>query len=151
VHIYNQDPTLAPPGKTTMIVMIPAQIDYWRNLANDRNSYKKKKKQIGDTIVRALEQRFPGISKQVEMIDVATPLTWERYTGNWKGSFEGWLPTPQNMMTPMIKTLPGLANFYMVGQWVHPGGGLPPCVMHGREIIQLLCQLDKKEFTTTVA
>ena len=50
-------------------------------------------------MVSLLEQRFPGIAEQVEMVDVATPLTFERYTGNWQGSFEGWLITPQNAQT----------------------------------------------------
>ena len=48
------------------------------------------------------------------MVDVATPLTFERYTGNWKGSFEGWLITPQNASTMtkrMPQTLPGLQRF----------------------------------------
>jgi len=150
VHIYNQDPTLAPPGKTSMVIMINSKIEYWQEIAKDKAAYKKKKKKIGKIIVKLLEERFPGISKDVEMIDVATPLTWVRYTGNWKGSFEGWLPSPQNAMMPMSKTLPGVNNFYMVGQWVQPGGGLPPCLMGGREIIQTICRVDNKEFMTTV-
>ena len=47
-------------------------------------------------VVTALEEHYPGIGADVEMVDVATPLTFERYTGNWKGSFEGWLITPEN-------------------------------------------------------
>jgi len=53
---------------------------------------------------------------QVEMVDVATLLNFERYTGNWKGSFEGWLLIPQNsftVMNRMRQTLSGLQNFYM--------------------------------------
>jgi len=150
VHIYNQDPTLAPPGKTSLVIMLPSKIDYWRELVKKRTAYNKKKKQIGQIVVALLEQRFPGISEQVEMIDVATPLTWERYTGNWNGSFEGWMPPPQNIMKPMSKTLPGLDNFYMVGQWVGPGGGLPTGLIHGREVIQTLCAQDGSQFITTV-
>ena len=103
--------------------------------------------------VELLEQRFPGIAGQVEMVDVATPLTFERYTGNWKGTFEGWLITPQNahtMMNPMSLGLPGLQNFYMCGQWVQPGGGLPTGVMSGRRLVQALCKEDSKEFQTSV-
>ncbi len=128
MHIFNQDPTLAPPGKTSLVVMLPSSYDYWKELAQDRAAYEEKKDQVARTVVELLDQRFPGISGQVEMVDVATPLTFERYTGNWKGSFEGWLITPQNaatMMKPMSQTLPGLENFYMCGQWVEPGGGLP--------------------------
>jgi len=31
----------------------------------------------------------------------------------------------------MQKTLPGLANFYLAGHWVEPGGGLPAAAMSG--------------------
>ncbi len=154
VHIFNQDPTLAPPGKTSLTVMMNSNYDYWKSLAQDRAAYDAKKDEAAHTIVTLLDQRFPGISEQVEMVDVATPLTFERYTGNWRGSFEGWLITPQNastVMKPMRQTVPGLAAFYMCGQWVEPGGGLPTGVMSGRRLVQALCKEDRKTFETTLA
>jgi phytoene dehydrogenase-like protein len=154
VHIYNQDPTLAPPGKTSLVVMMPSDYTYWAELAQDRAAYDEKKHQVGRTVVELLEQRFPGISQQIEMVDVATPLTFERYTGNWKGSFEGWLLTPDNasvVMKPMRQTLPGLQGFYMCGQWVEPGGGLPTGVMSGRRLVQALCKEDGRTFETSMA
>jgi phytoene dehydrogenase-like protein len=30
--------------------------------------------------------------------------------------------------------LPGLGHFYMVGQWISPGGGLPSGLMTGRSV-----------------
>jgi phytoene dehydrogenase-like protein len=54
------------------------------------------------------------------------------------------------MSRRMSKTLPGLANFYMVGQWVEPGGGLPPAALSGRNVTQLLCKRDGKKFVTQV-
>jgi len=153
VHIFNQDPTLAPAGKTSMVVMLPSKYEYWQALAQDRAAYDEKKDQVARTVVGLLDQRFPGIAEQVEMVDVATPLTFERYTGNWKGSFEGWLITPQNassVMKPMSQTLPGLQNMYMCGQWVQPGGGLPTGVMSARRLLQALCKEDGKKFETTV-
>jgi phytoene dehydrogenase-like protein len=154
VHYYNQDPTLAPAGKTTLVVMLPSKYDYWKQLAQDESAYQQKKEEVKRTVVELLEQRFPGISQQVEMADVATPLTYERYTGNWKGSFEGWLLTPENVSTVMKRlpqTLPGLQSFYMCGQWVEPGGGLPTSIMSGRRLLQTLCKEDGKKFHTTVA
>ncbi|MBN1890648.1 MAG: NAD(P)/FAD-dependent oxidoreductase [Thermoflexales bacterium] len=153
VHIFNQDPNLAPAGKTSLSIMLNSSYEYWKDLAQDRAAYDEKKDQVARTVVELLEQRFPGISGQVEMVDVATPLTFERYTGNWKGTFEGWLITPQNahtMMKPMSLTLPGLQDFYMCGQWVQPGGGLPTGVMLGRRLTQTLCKQDGKKFQTTV-
>jgi hypothetical protein len=45
------------------------------------------------------------------MCNVATPLTFERMTGNWKASNVGWKLTPEQGMTTIPKTLPGLENF----------------------------------------
>jgi len=154
VHIFNQDPTLAPEGKTSVVVMMPSCYKYWKDLWEDKAAYDEKKSQVAHTVVELLEQRFPGISSQVEMVDVATPMTFEHYTGNWQGSFEGWLITPQNasvIMKPMSQTLPGLQNFYMCGQWVEPGGGLPTGVMSGRKLVQMICKHDGKRFVTTVS
>ncbi|UCF62377.1 MAG: hypothetical protein JSV37_06675, partial [Anaerolineaceae bacterium] len=63
----------------------------------------------------------------------------------------GWLLTKETLPLKIIgmrNTLPGLNDFYMTGQWVEPGGGLPIVAMSGRNIIQQICDEDKKEFTT---
>ncbi len=154
VHIFNQDPTMAPPGKTSLVVMLPSNYEYWSELAQDKAAYDEKKDQVARTVIELLEQRFSGISEDVEMVDVSTPVTFERFTGNWKGSFEGWLITPQNsatMMKPMSQTLPGLGKFYMCGQWVEPGGGLPTGVMSARRLVKVICKEDGKKFETTVS
>ena len=49
------------------------------------------------------------------------------------------------------KTLPGLDNFYMIGQWVEPGGGLPTGAMSARRMIKALCEKDKRRFVTQTA
>ena len=152
VHIYNQDPNMAPEGKTAVTVMLESDHEYWKKLADDRNVYVQKKDEIASLIIRLLEQRFPGISDQVEVTDVATPLTFERYTGNWKGSFEGWLITPENAYTmtkPMPQTVPGLKDFYMCGQWVEPGGGLPTAIMSARRLLKKICREDGKRFRSS--
>jgi phytoene dehydrogenase-like protein len=53
------------------------------------------------------------------------------------------------IMKGMKKTLPGLENFYMAGQWVEPGGGMPTAALSGRNVIQIICNKDKKTFITT--
>jgi len=94
------------------------------------------------------------VTGRVEAVDVATPLTTERYTGNWQGSMESWMITTKTigmmMGKGMSKTLPGLDGFYMIGQWVQPGGGLPPAALSGRDFIQLICHADRRPFVTTI-
>jgi phytoene dehydrogenase-like protein len=149
VHIFNQDSTLAPEGKTVVNVMLKSDYNYWKNLAENKTTYEQQKDAIAKTVIELLEQRFPGITQQVEVTDVATPLTFERYTGNWKGSFEGWLITPENafvLMKPMSQTLPGLEKFYMCGQWVEPGGGLPTALMSAKRLVKKICKEDGVKF-----
>jgi phytoene dehydrogenase-like protein len=149
VHIYNYDPTLAPEGKTMLKVLFNSDYEHWNELREDPDIYAAEKDRIADQVVALLDQRFPGLSDQVEMRDVATPMTWERYTGNWRASHEGWLATTKTFGMRMGKTLPGLKNFYMTGQWVEPGGGLPPAAMSGRNVIQIICKRDKGPFVTS--
>jgi len=149
VHIFNHDPSMAPEGKTAITIMFKTDYRWWKDLAGNPEAYNRKKKDIIETVVHQLEQRFPGISSQIEVSDVATPLTFERYTGNWKGSFEGWLITPENsdeIMKPLPQTLPNLRNFYMCGQWLQLGGGLPTSIMSARRLLNLICKEDNKKF-----
>jgi phytoene dehydrogenase-like protein len=149
-HIFNHDPTLAPPGKTVLDVKLYADYDYWKNLKQNPKNYKAEKEKVAKKIIDLLDQRFPGISGQIEICDVATPMTWERYTGNWRASFEGWLITTKNFGMSMSKTLPGLENFYMCGQWVEPGGGVPSAALSARNLIQVICKADKKQFVANI-
>ena len=47
------------------------------------------KEQVADQVIELLDRRYPGLADQVEMRDVATPVTFERFTGNWQGSWMG--------------------------------------------------------------
>jgi phytoene dehydrogenase-like protein len=149
VHVFNYDPGSAPEGKTVLKVLLNSDYDYWKKLRQDTGRYREEKKKITDQVISLLEQRFPGLANQVEMSDVATPMTWERYTGNWRASHEGWLMTTKNLNMRLSKTLPGLKNFYMAGQWVMPGGSLPYVALSGRDVIQIICKKDNKTFVTT--
>ncbi len=153
---YGYDPTLAPEGKSVVEVVFGSDYAYWQKLADDPERYDAEKKDIAIKVIAELETRYPGITRQVEVVDVATPLTYERYTGNWKGSMEGWLITTQSIKKMMAgkgmsKTLPGLDNFYQIGQWVEPGGGLPPAVTSARGVIRTICKKDGRAFKTTLA
>jgi phytoene dehydrogenase-like protein len=151
VQMYNFDPSLAPAGKTVMRVYFASDYEYWKTLRQDPERYEAEKEQIADQVVAALDRRFPGLAAQVEMRDVATPITFERYTGNWLGTFLGWRITTKTLRLRMGKTLPGLKNFYMAGQWVEPGGGVPTAALSGRDVIQIICRRDKKPFAVTVS
>jgi phytoene dehydrogenase-like protein len=86
----------------------------------------------------------------VEVTDIASPNTFIRYTGNWQGSYEGFLLTAKNMSQRNLMTLPRLQNFYMAGQWVAPGGGLPAGLITARIVVKKICKRDGKKFETKI-
>lgn len=152
VKHYCFDPSLAPPGKSVMMVMLNTPYDYWQRIYG-RSIYNAEQIQESQILIDQLAEFYPGIKADIEYVDVATPLSYERYTGNWQGSSCGWLLTKETMglmIAGIEKKLPGLDNFYMIGQWLEPGGSVPVVAMSGRNIIQQICHEDKREFVTTV-
>ena len=137
---YCYDPAMAPSGKSVVTVSFMfTNYDYWKELQEDRQRYKAEKQALADEVIDQLEKRFPGIKGEIEFVDVATPVTYERYTGNWQGSYMGWRTTTETFGKSMSRTLPGLGSFYMAGQWVFMGGGVPGAIMSGRHLIQIIC------------
>jgi phytoene desaturase len=151
LRFFNYGKNFAPPGKTVVQVLLITDWKFWNDLLKNRELYEAEKKRVCAETLARLEAHYPGITAQVEVTDIATPHTTWRYTLNHEGAFMGWAPTPKALRTPLPKTLPGLENFYMAGQWVMPGGGVPPCFYSGRHVIQILCKRDRKKFKTSVA
>jgi len=150
LRVFNYSPCFAPPGKTVIQPSFETDWDYWNDLQRDRPRYEAEKERVADEVLRRLEVHYPGLSSQVEMTDVATPYTTWRYTLNHHGAYEGWLPTGQQIMQALPRTLPGLASFVMAGQWVMPGGGVPICLLSGRDAVRILRKQEGRPFVSHV-
>jgi phytoene dehydrogenase-like protein len=150
-HHYSYDPSMAPAGKSAITTIFGADLAHWESLkAQGREVYDSAKDDVARQVIDLVDRAYPGIRDKVEVIDVATPTTYIRYTGNWKASFEGWLLSPENSkaagMAGLPRKLTGLGNFVMAGQWVWPGGGLPSGVLTGRWAVQTICADVGKRF-----
>jgi phytoene dehydrogenase-like protein len=135
----------APAGHSIIHCTYFSDFDYWNNLRLlDKSAYRLKKSEIIIFIKNFLEKIYPGIKENIEVMEVATPATTKRYTGNFKGSIFGFkaFSEAEDLATCLVNKhrmqLPGLNNFYMTGQWVL-GGGLPRSAMSGRYVAQFLC------------
>jgi phytoene dehydrogenase-like protein len=148
VKHYCFDPSLAPAGKSVVELIVRTNYAYWHRIYG-RRIYDTEQTQVSEIIIDQLEKRYPGISEDIEFVDEATPLSYERYTGNWMGATTGWLLTKET--TPMMifgvpKTLPGLENFYMAGHWVEPGGTVTMAAASGKNAIQMICTQEGNAF-----
>jgi len=151
VQHYCFDPSLSPAGKSVIEVIVRTNYAYWQNIYG-RRLYDTEQSQVSDILIAELERWYPGIEADIERVDEATPLSYERYTGNWLGATTGWLlarETIPMMILGVTKTLPGLENFYMAGHWVEPGGMVTLAAASGRNAIQLICHADGKYFESS--
>jgi len=149
VRTFNYDDSLAPEGCTVVQVIFETDYEMWNELHHAPRRYDRTKTAVADEVLSILEGHIPGISEQVEMRDVATPYTFWRFARSYRGAYEGFLPTPEALRERIPKMLPGLEGFYMAGQWVEPGGGVPPALMSGKHVVQLICREDEKSFRSS--
>jgi phytoene dehydrogenase-like protein len=152
-QLYGFDKSIAPAGKGTIKVELTASYAYWKQLYNDdREKYKLEKQKVAEQVIEILESHFRGIKSQVEVIDVSTLMTWERYMGGT----QGWFNLPNRKLDFSMRedladkkfktTLPGLENFYFVGIWTTAMGSLAHNANSGKTIIRRICKRDGKKF-----
>ncbi|MCU0577932.1 MAG: NAD(P)/FAD-dependent oxidoreductase [Desulfobacterota bacterium] len=88
------DPALAPEGHEVLVIRTAADYAHFARL---RPAWKKRsplygayKRRLGQALIEAAERILPGLSQAVEVLDVATPLTFEERGGRSQGSVAGW-------------------------------------------------------------
>jgi phytoene dehydrogenase-like protein len=148
IQTFGYDPGMAPLGKGVLKVLLATTWSRWEALAKDPRRYKAEQELVARTVIPLIARRFPGIEAQIEVTDVATPLTTQRFTGNGIG----YRFSPGEMMNALLtghrvsQTLPGLRNFYMVGQWAGVPG-VPMTAAMGRDVVREICRRDRKRFS----
>jgi prolycopene isomerase len=134
VSLYsNVDPTSAPPGKSVISITTGAPYDWenkWR-INQGYDAYKALKEEIGQRLIKVAEKMVPGLSGAIEEIEIATPLTNERYTSNYRGSIIGWASTQEQSLLKRMKQKSPVDRLYLAGAWTFPSGGQSACLMSG--------------------
>ena len=146
VRVCNDDPCFAPPGHTVVQTMLATDYEWWATRASQ---YSNEKDRIAEIARAELTKYLPAMRDAVRVVDVATPLTYWNKARSWRGAYEGWLPSSDSFFGHAKKTFLGLGGFYMAGQWVEPGGGVPTALMSGRQVVQLVCAVDGRPFVSS--
>jgi len=147
---YGHEPDFAPPGHTLITCSINqfySDYDAWHALFQDSKAYRQEKLRIGQAVIRSIETRFPQMKEKLNLLDVATPKTFERYCNAYRGAFMSFLPTVDGKMMTHTGRIKGLQNIFLSGQWLQPPGGLPVALVTGKDTIMRLCKMKKQPFT----
>ena len=94
----NVDQSLARDNKFVASLIQLHPYSYWTKFEaaynlKDKEEYNKEKDRLASTLIKRAEKVIPNLSKHVEVIEIATPLTLKRYTGNFNGALYGWANT----------------------------------------------------------
>jgi phytoene dehydrogenase-like protein len=140
VNNYADDPNFSPEGKTAMTLILGGNTyDFW-SAAKENGTYNEEKQKLADEIIAAIEAQIPEAKGKVEVCDVATPLTYERYCGTWKGSYMTDVTPEINMEEPYPPTIEGMEGLYFAGQRIMPPGGFPAAVVTAKIAVEQLCK-----------
>ena len=139
INNYASDPVYSPAGKSAVTIQLPGDTYAFWKTARDENRYTEEKQKLQNAVSAAISLQIPETKGKIEICDIATPLTYERYCGNWKGSWMTELKagTGQEPYPPAAE---GLNGVYFAGQRMMPPGGLPPALLSGIRAVQCLCE-----------
>ena len=118
---------------------------WWKKHKND-GTYKEEKRKVGEKFLEIAKTVYPEAADQMQVIDVVTPCTYERYLNSRHGAFQGFVHTSKGKSLMQNGRIKGLNNFILAGQYIIQSGGLPPAAMSGRFAAQRICHSDKKKF-----
>ena len=133
-----RDPSLAPPGKTGLIVSSLMDYSLFRH-AESLGWGEEYRNFCTQTIIEVLDGSIlGGLKAAVIEVSSASPRSIERLTGNSEGAITGWAFT--NRPVPSVQSLPKVAKsiltpvpgIYQAGMWTFSPSGLPISILTGK-------------------
>jgi all-trans-retinol 13,14-reductase len=141
----NVNPLAARKGKFVLSLIQLHPFSYWTKYqeeydAGNKEEYNREKDRLAGALIKRAEEVLPNISKHVEVIEIATPLTLKRFTGNPNGACYGWANTVKQF-SPLNRILKmPVKNLFMSSAWSFPGEGTGATIACGcrvgRQIIK---------------
>jgi phytoene dehydrogenase-like protein len=115
------------PALRAIQVVVPAAYawrEHWETWPTPERgrAYRDLKKEWSERIVRRVKEYVPRLDTHLAAVDVATPITFHRYTMNTEGAPVGWHYGSRRRWKQRVPFLRGL---YQAGHWVGPSGAVP--------------------------
>jgi phytoene dehydrogenase-like protein len=86
--------------------------------------WKTDKMRYAEMILQKTEQLIPGFRESVDYFEVASPDTFERFSGNTSGAIYGFENTKNIYGEARMPAATYIKNLYQTGHWCKPGGGV---------------------------
>jgi len=141
----------SPEGKNTLSIITLQGYEPWRKyeadyFAGKKDAYRAEKERMADVLIKKIEETLlPGLSKAIEVREVATPLTNLRYTSNTRGAIYGWDQTLDNSEPRRLPHKTPIKSLYLAGAWTRPGHGYGAVIPSGLQCFAEIMEEWKKE------
>ena len=145
-------PDLIPSGKAALILRIGFPFDhfsdYWTGEKKRKKEYKSYKEKLASSLVQTAENILPGLRSAVEVMEIATPLTYQDWGQRHLGSLAGWtwgVKNEESLGGKILVKTP-IPNVLMTGIYAATElflGGIPTAVYTGNLAADLILQRKK--------
>ena len=142
-------PDSAPTAKATILLRVGFPYNHfsdWKIGEKKRKEgYRDYKKRLAGQLIKAAETVLPGLSSSIEVMDVATPLTYEDWGQRFRGSIAGWswkVEGSQKLPGKLLIETP-IDNLLMVGMYAASElflGGYPTAMYTGNLAAELVLE-----------
>jgi prolycopene isomerase len=106
--------------------------------ADRKDAYVREKERLAQILIKEAEDLvIPDLTSMIEVMEIGTPLTNVRYTGNYQGAIYGYNRQGARMNILDVRT--PINGLYLASAWLH-GGGYTPAMMAGRHAVQALME-----------
>jgi phytoene dehydrogenase-like protein len=130
-------PSLTTGSKPAIIIrVVPMPMANWKQLREtDYTLYTKKKEDVADFYITQVERYLiPDLSKHIVVRDIASPATFERYSGSPTGSNYDMSPYPDNFGLKRLPTRTPVKGLY-IPKFSH---GIWPSMQAGLQVVDMI-------------
>jgi phytoene dehydrogenase-like protein len=143
LNSYADEGSFSPRGKSVLTAMLWAKYDWWKEKRKDEEGYRREKQSLGSALGGAIVAEFPELVGKLELLDVATPVTYERYCNAFRGGYMSYTVTPRSGSVMLNGRIGGIRNLFLAGQDAIIPGGLPIALVSGTYAIQRICRAER--------
>lgn len=128
------DADSAPAGHRAVMISTHCELKPWEGLTPE--AYRARKREAGDRLIALARRVYPDLGRAAVVNEVATPRTYERFTGRPRGAVGGVRQTLANTNQHAVPHDVGVPGFWLVGDTTWPGLGTVACCLGSRLVAE---------------
>ncbi|MFZ2634036.1 MAG: NAD(P)/FAD-dependent oxidoreductase [Desulfosalsimonadaceae bacterium] len=134
------------PGTSSLMLIFLCGYGPWEKFeadykAGNKDAYNREKERWTRTLIRRAEKLLiPELSSLIDVVESATPLTNQRFTGNTGGAIYGFDQSMDNAYMNRISNKTPVGGLYLASAWGNPGGGYEGVLRGGETTFRMLME-----------